>query len=242
MDIKSINIHGSCVSRDIFRYMLDDEIEIKNYMARQSILSVISEPYKCNIDEIGLDSKFQSNLVFYDLNKLLFEKLRKNKSDILIIDCIDERFNLIKCNESLSTYSNELRNSKIIETMDFKMIKRTEIKDEIIEKSINKYLDEILKIYNKENIIIHEAYFLDKYKDNQGQIISFNPKITAENELYNKILYKYNQYLISKMPKAHHINISKQYFAYENHRWGIAPYHYEDAYYKDVLNIMNSIY
>ena len=111
MPKSSISIHGSCLSRDIFSYVPNNKIIINNYIARQSILSSISNPLNCNLENIGLESKFQNDMVLCDLNKLIFSRLIENKSKFFIIDCIDERFNLINCNDSIFTFSNEISNS-----------------------------------------------------------------------------------------------------------------------------------
>ena len=90
MPKSSISIHGSCLSRDIFSYVPNNKIIINNYIARQSILSSISNPLNCNLENIGLESKFQNDMVLCDLNKLIFSRLIENKSKFFIIDCIDE--------------------------------------------------------------------------------------------------------------------------------------------------------
>lgn len=80
MPKSSISIHGSCLSRDIFSYVPNNKIIINNYIARQSILSSISNPLNCNLENIGLESKFQNDMVLCYLNKLIFSRLIENKS------------------------------------------------------------------------------------------------------------------------------------------------------------------
>ena len=51
-----------------------------------------------------------------------------------------------------------------------------------------------------------------------------------------------NDYLEKYMPKAHVINICDKYCADENHKWGLAPMHYCDKYYIDMLSRIKEYY
>jgi len=241
MSKTSISIHGSCLTRDIFSYIDDDNIIINNYTARQSILSSISTSLNCTLDEINLPSKFQNDMILCDLNKLLFTRLSNNKSDFFIIDCIDERFNLFSVNDSIFTLSNEIKASKILNTLDYKMIKKLELEDNLIKQSVSKYVDKILSIYKEEEIIIHEVYYSNKYIDKNGDIIYFNNQILKSNNLYNNLLSKFYLQLKLLIPNAFVINKTNNFLASENNKWGLSPFHYEDKYYKDIYNDLCNI-
>jgi hypothetical protein len=122
-------------------------------------------------------------MVLCDLNKLIFSRLIENKSQFFIIDCIDERFNLINCNNSLFTYSSEISKSKILNTLNYTIIKKTDIDYNIIEEAVYKYIHEILKIFKEEDIIIHEVYYSNKFIDVDGNIKNFNSKIINSNDI-----------------------------------------------------------
>lgn len=94
-NVMYVNIHGSCVSNDVFRYLLNDSIKVNKYLARSSLISAISEPINIRMDDIKLSSSFQKSMVYSDINKTLFKEIKENKSDYLIIDLMDERLNLI---------------------------------------------------------------------------------------------------------------------------------------------------
>ena len=237
----NISIHGSCLSRDIFSYVQNNEIIINNYIARQSILSSISNPLNCNLEDIGLQSKFQNDMVLCDLNKLLFSRLSKNKSQFFIIDCIDERFNLISYNNSIFTLSNEISNSKILNTLDYDIIKKIDIEYGIIEECVSKYIHEILNIFREEDIIIHEVYYSNKFIDHDGDVKSFNPKVIDNNTIYNNLLYIFYSCIKKLLPNSFVINKSSEYVADINNKWGLSPFHYEKKYYKDVYNDLINI-
>lgn len=239
---KNISIHGSCVSRDIFNYSSGNLVTINNYIARQSILSSVSTPISCTYDDLDLNSKFQSDMVLCDLNKLLFNRLNENKSQLFILDCIDERLDLIKINNSILTCSDELLKSKFLNNINYNIIKKTSIEDNIIKESISRYIYEILKIYNEKSIVIHEIYYSNKFLDFDRNIKSFSSKIIESNTIYNNLLYKFYSHIKNILPNAPVLNISENYVADVNNTWGLSPFHFEDNYYKNAFNMIFKLY
>jgi hypothetical protein len=243
-NIRTINIHGSCISRDAFEFITDEPIRLKEYIARHSMISAVSNSLNFNEEQVNLsnlESKFQRRMVLNDLNKMLFERIRNNKSDYMLIELLDERFSILEINNSFITYSNEFVLSNIYKDIGGNIIKKKDISEKLWMPAIDKYVSKILNIYNQEQIIIHEVYFLNKYIDKQGNIKELDEATINKNAIYNDILSKYYTYLKAKIPGASIINITNNYLADENNRWGLAPYHYELSYYKEVLNIINKI-
>lgn len=244
-----IDIHGSCVSRDVFNFDSNNEIKLGKYFTRQSFVSTMSNPFPGEID-INLPSPFQRRMVECDLKKDLFARLSENPANYLMIDFIDERLLLgvykksvfvFNIKKSIFTYSDELRNSKFVDGMNIKFIDKLTMNRSIWKKAMNKYIEQLLKIYDEERVIIHETYLIDIYISKNCKIIPF-PEVNLEyNKKVNKILHEYYDYLKNKLPNATVINIVKDYRSFENHRWGLSPVHYEDKYYEDVLKLIKKI-
>ena len=223
-NVMYVNIHGSCVSNDVFRYLLNDSIKVNKYLARSSLISAISEPRNISMDDIKLSSSFQKSMVYSDINKTLFKEIKENKSDYLIIDLMDERLNLIKIDNTYITHSNEFENSKLNEIVRGENINRFGVSNEFIKKCIDEYVNRILEIYKENQIIIHEIYSSKKYIDKSGSIVDFNENILKKIEKSNRLLNFYYKYLKEKLPNAYVIDISRNYLANESHRWSLAPY------------------
>ena len=67
---RTFDIFGSCVSRDLFTMPEAVCFECKEYIARQSVLSLLSEPLSVEVNEISaLTSNFQKAMVLNDLRK-----------------------------------------------------------------------------------------------------------------------------------------------------------------------------
>ena len=112
----NVSIFGSCVSRDMIESGLTSgaEIQLKTYIARQSVISSVSPPLVFDEDTIKLSSAFQKRMVIDDLKKKAFDLFSSDGSDYLIVDFIDERFNLASIDNSFVTCSTELLNSSFL--------------------------------------------------------------------------------------------------------------------------------
>ena len=108
--MQKIFILGSCVTRDPF------ELAIKKYdityLARTSFASAFQKQKVYNIDISNIPSAFQRKMVENDLAKNTESLITSTKPDWLLIDFIDERFNLFSSNNGeIFTLSPELTNN-----------------------------------------------------------------------------------------------------------------------------------
>jgi hypothetical protein len=236
-----LDIHGSCVSRDIFRFDVDGEVAIGKYFARNSFISSVSEPFPEKID-LNISSQWKKRIVETDLRKELFKQLSEGSADYLLIDFIDERLSLMKYKKSIFTVSGELLNSNFLDDYDCTPFNKFDLDESFWKRSMDDYLNNLVKIYDEEKIIIHETYFVDSFLSKTGEINPFPGNKIDFCEKNNKMLKEYYNYIKIKLPNANMVNIIKKCnLAYENHMWGLAPVHYEDIYYKHALKKIISI-
>lgn len=165
-----VAILGSCVSRDTMEYVPTDKWELNLYAARTKVVSQLSASLEVEESEILLDSQFQRRMVLNDLNKQSFVQLKEQKRDWCIIDYIDERFSLVKINNTFITKSGELVKSEWLKDKIFfeTQYKKNpmgiwEIGGELLDKKLKEYMDKILRLYKRNKIILHKAYMVDRY-------------------------------------------------------------------------------
>lgn len=244
----SVSIYGSCVTRDLFEYDKSENLELKQYIARQSIISAVSAPIDLEENQIKLNSNFQKRMVLMDLKKNCFENLKENRSDYLIIDLIDERFPLLFYKNSYCTASNEalhgieqLKDLPVKQKIIYKGL--LSIKDESLDCNsiIREFCERIMRIYKPDEIILHRALFVDKYINKSGDIVSFSKNYLIDNKTKNQVLEYMYDLLVNFIPGIHIINEMPQTVASENHKWGLSPMHYYDDYYLRVLKRLNEI-
>ena len=250
---KTISIFGSCTSRDIFEFDKAKRFCIKAYVARQSIISSLATPINLDFSTIRLKSNFQKNQVINDIKKTTFDILNSSHSKYLIIDLIDERFHLLKANGSIITLSNEFSESGLMDSnfIECEIYKINNWKifrhgkgvlgysymfdDKLLEWYIYQFCQRILSIYDEEHIIIHRAIMVNQYISKTESITDFPKHFLKYNKHINERLNYMYDYLEKFIPKAHVINECQKYYADENHKWGLAPMHYCDQYYMNVL-------
>lgn len=111
-------------------------------------------------------------------------------------------------------------------------------KSQELEDFLRLYLDFILKYFKHHKIILHKAYLLDAYVDSQGDKQYFTKNVIINNEKVNKILKFMYDYVEAYIKNIKVIDISSKYLACENHKWGLAPMHYQQQYYKEAAEIL----
>lgn len=255
-----LSIFGSCTSRDILEYGKKGEFQLGAYVARQSIISSLSKPIDFNFDKCNLESAFQKRQIVNDFQKNTFDILRDAKSEYLIIDLIDERFNLAEYMGSIVTVSNELASSGIFDNK-FKMAKVREInnwkiynlkrtlkgksyifKERLLEDYIKEFCNRITEIFEEKNIIIHRAVMVDYYINKDENVVQFPKNYLQYNRIINtKLNYMYD-YFQKFLPNAFVLDECKNYYADEKHKWGLAPMHYEEKYYIKIEEKLQNFY
>lgn len=241
----SISIFGSCVTRDVFELDTQKRLMLKTYVARQAIASAVSEPIECALEDINLESKFQRQQVYYDLTKASFDLFANDNSQYLIIDLIDERFRLIKKDGKIFTNSTYLEQSDYFQDKQIISYEYLDGEYWVDAKRLSDYIDEFCKristIYLGEHVILHKAYMLDYYVNKAGEVKEFPPNYLKQNKTVNMRLdYMYNR-IISNIPNLRIIDVCNNAIADEKHRWGLAPMHYCENYYQEVLTKLYDI-
>lgn len=235
------NIFGSCVSRDLLEFRKDN-FTVSEYIARESIISFLSNPVCFDESKIELSSSFQKKQLIQDLRKSGMEILKKNPADYLIIDLIEERFDIAKIGSSFLTMSNEFNISHVFSEKDFKKCKKYLWLDRAFFRGIDMryylqvFVKEMRKIYPPERIIIHKVFYSHQYIGLDNMVHDFPPNYYFPTLKINRILkYLYNC-LENELPTSLLLDISKKYMASENHKWGLAPMHYQTEYYEEAAN------
>lgn len=236
----TFNIHGSCVSSDIFRFAKTGELEIGKYVSRTSFISAMSPPVMFGKEEsLPVPLEYRRHLVYVDLAKRLEADLSA-KADYLIIDFTDERWDLLKMNSAYATCSPEFADSPVRRLYRGEIVRKENVQPEVVDKAMEAYCRLILKLYNSSRIIIHRAYPSDRYVED-GITRTFGEEITADNARMRVLLDNYYGKMQEGTGAAHVIDLGSKYSAARAHFWGFSAYHYEDGYYQEALKALESL-
>ncbi|GMM72684.1 DUF6270 domain-containing protein [Alteromonas gracilis] len=229
--MKSIAIFGSCVSRDSIE-VKKEKFELLEYFSRSSFATFCSEPFTGDlhfIDEIS--SSFQKKMVGCDLNKSALNSPSFSKADYILIDLIDERFELLQFNDNeFATLSLEL--SQIIK--DKKDIKRIPTDSLWYFKRFEEGFVKFMKETDVEpsNIRVIQTHWALRNNDGKSTVNEYKLLNNLKLDILYSILQKY-------LPISCFIKIPVSYLISDvKHKWGDAPYHYVKEFYELVMDYL----
>lgn len=216
-----ISIHGSCVTRDLAEF---HGYEVPHYQARSSLCTKTGESAVYDSEKLfSIESKFQRRMVEWDLNKKPFSSF---DADCIIIDLIDERFDVYTDGDTHATRSQAFFRSGVASTMkgEFTRIKRgSEDYFDLFRRGTQEFSD-----YLDRPVILHNARWASTYKQD-GQIHEFDnqEKIQFENALLDNL----TKILREEIEIVNIISSSANSIADSTHKWGLANFHYIPEYY-----------
>lgn len=235
----SVDILGSCVTRDAFAF-IENDFKINSYYPRSSLISIYSPAINIKKEGIALDSEYMQRLVFWDMTKQPFNYIKNTTSDFLIIDFMDERLGVLKVQDTYITHSDELKQSQIKKLFETKILEFDEHYFEKWEISALKFIHDVKKRPYKK-IILHKAFYMDTYitKDGIRQLIS-DSELVNRIEVRNKLLSRMYNFIERNMPNLEIIQPTG-FSADEKHKWGFQPFHYELGYYESLMNNLKNL-
>lgn len=228
-----IGIFGSCVTRDLFE---DPATRpwLAQYTSRSSLISVVAEPVPIDPEEVRLDSAFQRRCVLEDFGKTFFAQLAEDTPDWLIVDLIDERFDLLDTGSSCVTRSSAFVSAGLDEHpgLQFPRIRRLTAEARgLMETAVDGFAERLTEIIPAERVIVHRAWWLTRYR-RDGQVQEFpEDRVSFANKQNSALAHAYDALAASLGGRAPAIALGRdRHVADAGHRWGLEQYHYEPAY------------
>lgn len=166
-----VDILGSCVSRDIFRYARGKKIEIERFICDVPISGLYEGILLINqerLDKVRA-SQVEKRMLQIQGKRVAIDYLKKSEGNILIIDLASELYDrgILKSDEKkrpLAIIPGIEQREKIFDEISSPLA----ISEEIVEKSYRRFAQDIIKTeknpkgYLEKNIIIVETFFSEK--------------------------------------------------------------------------------
>lgn len=221
---------GSCVSRDIWSVNGTSEaLELAGYIARTSLGSAfgtIPAPRGIAAKARLIESGFQRRMVIADLDKQASNILQTTPFDYVLLDFIDERFDLTRFPgwppEAVYTLSAEFRRLGRVPGAT------------LIRSGSQAHLDAwhrglsvLVETVGRERLILNRAFWATHTTD--GELLGDEWAVTPHNAYLQK-LYG----LAEASGLKHFVDYPPKVRADPAHRWGLAPFHYEASLYQHV--------
>ena len=233
MSQPTIAIFGSCVSRDLFE---DGRLRpsLGHYGARSSIISAVATPVPLDPARVVISSEWQRRCVLADFGKTFFASLEESRPDWLVIDLIDERFDVLCTSGSFVTRSSAFQAAGLDDATDLglQLIRRMSPDGRaLFAGAAPDFAARVLDVVPRERIVLHRALWCTRFA-RDGAVHEFPEERRQLSELQNAMLRGGYDVLeeafggvgaIVAVDPATHL-------ADAHHRWELEPYHYEPAY------------
>ena len=227
-----IHILGSCATRDPFRILNQDQL-VGRYTSRSSLISRFSAPlifdFHAYFNTAHLDWKQKMLQQDFAKNGLFLDDYA---TGILIIDFIDERFDLLKISNTWITKSTAFVESNLEKAFQIQeILKRGELKDFDLWTDACFKFTQLMPEAIRENTILHRAFWVTKYLQD-GVVYDFEDQ--NEIRFFNYNLTQYYNTFESIYAPGYVMEIApKKRLGDANHVWGKAPFHYTHEYYEE---------
>jgi hypothetical protein len=225
-------IYGSCVSRDAFElFSEDDGVELVEYVARSSVISSMSKRPFTRVRAHAIKSKFRRRMVIWDLESTKVKELiRRGAFDILLMDFIDERFDLLRRGrETFATCSSEFLEARFIPSS---------------ERRIEAFSEDYLKAWRKAwtrfvglaegcgklgSVRLGRVKWADSLPD--GTPLPEEAQEPPGCERANSFLEELYSWAAQSLdPEQFYDYPDAELVCDPNHKWGLSHYHYVPAY------------
>lgn len=226
-------IHGSCVTRDAFAVAQDGQPSIlAHYSARSSLASAFNPAPFEGVDVSAIVSPFQRRMVKSDLEKGFVRDLGEfGNADVIVVDLIDERFDLVENHHgALATRSNEF--ASVLPSIPDSWRRIASGSEEFVELwslGLRRFANLMDGIGALGQVVLHESYWATTTIGGGAIGAPFSqPYIAKSNRLLGELYSRFKE----AIPCAPVVRVPEETaVASETHRWGIAPFHFSDAYY-----------
>ena len=231
--ISKFSIFGSCVTRDMAR-ICKTETSLVEYRARTSLTGYGTPKLEESLGFVDELPGFRRSSVLKDLTK---QPLDFKQIDFLIVDLIDERFDIHRKGDSLfskSTYLDEVNGASVLKS-EKAFPRGSDAHMKAFEKGVKNLISDC-RIHNV-TIILHQAkWAVEKIIDGSRLPYSddeaFMDRIRKENE----ILEQMEQIFCSLLPNIERVSAPEKCLSNHEHKWGLQPFHYVDEYYHEIFS------
>lgn len=231
----TVDIHGSCVSRNCFESVDKALIQVKHYYARNHIVSCMMPPANLTFSHGELEkynSQYSENCMALALNKQTLPLLLASDSDYIIIDFFDFCQPVAAFfDTTFSTYDYTFYNTSAYRANQeaFKVIDFLSVPKCLWYGYVDAYFQKIAEKFHNR-IILNRLRCSSVYMSAAHRIQDIPETLLPYGAAkYNDMIYDLENYVIDKY-HPHIVDISKYFIPDEAHNPDTTAVHYENDY------------
>lgn len=230
----NLMIFGSCVSRDALEYDENNSINLLDYYSRSSMVSLFSAPSVDHSLLQRIEPGFRRRMVLADMDKSARKSISRSDVDLLLLDFIDERFALHAINGGYRTISSEYKKACNGRYKGGVVRAFTEEKLALWKPSF----DSLVTTVGVTPLRINRVFWRARLAENavmdgvtEDDVERANAHLTAMYDYAAKVCG--DHCFIDYDPAL--------FFCDADHKWGIAPFHYNEAFYRQTVTSLVSL-
>lgn len=231
---RGILVFGGCVSRDALAFS-NLESSLVGYYARSSFGTFAGKPFLQTDVLSAISSKFQRRCVEADMRKSFLARVRRRDYDILLIDLLSQRYNLLSLEGGgVLTLSNEyVKANPRFSSVGNVLTRGTDAHFEMWIKGAEAFISQLQKSGVIHRLRISKLFWVEE----SSRGADYHSQIQLENS-YLRALYRE---LETRLPRDCFIEYPPELFVADpQHKWGEAPYHYTKPLYAETVRQLSA--
>lgn len=233
-------IFGSCVSRDAMEFVTGEDIRLVSYYARSSFASAFSPEPVPDTFSATIPSAFQSRQVRQDFRKGFARSLPGLDCDMLLIDLTDERFQLfVPDSGGIVTVSRELGSSGFPGPLTGTHVKPfTDAHFSLWDQGWSRFIDIMRRGGRIDRIRVNHVLWADRTETGVPIGGKTPPEYVARA---NRHLCRLHDRMRQDLPASAFYGYDPALLqGKDGHKWGHAPFHFIDAFYRQTLRLITA--
>lgn len=226
-------IYGSCVTRDAFQ--LDGLPRLADYFARSPIISAFGQrpaELPAQMDLEAIPSAFQRRMVTRDVEKSLPAALAGlAPHDVVIIDLIDERISVARVEDGVLACSAEAARAGLRPESDT----RLSVGGPGFMTAWERAADQLVASLRGRRVILNKAFWATR--DETGADLSERFPVELNNQSLQHMYGRLEAGLTCEVVEYP----EELLIADSQHRWGLSPFHFIDAFYAHFVTRVQEI-
>lgn len=230
-------IVGSCITRDLWPIRGDAQADLL-YVSRTSLATLFTpavpgfRPLETPPPPLG---PYQHRAMVADVRATALAQLVAFRPTHLILDLIDERFDLLAVGDSLVVDSWELRSSGYLDQPAFAAARGAPRLSPACEALWLQGARDFLAFVRgtplrDARLILHSA----RWAEPAPEGFEILPGRGGDPARHNALLARYEAALIEMAPDMAIVAAPAHRQPDPNHVWGLSPFHYEPTYYAEI--------
>ena len=244
-----VAILGSCVTRDLWR-MTGAAADDLLYISRTRLPSLFAPRLQGLVLYDGPPPGLRPNpaqALRADLTKTALARLAAFRPDVVILDYIDERFDLLVGAGGVVTASWELETSGWDALLPMEALRRLDALGDADVTLWRRGLDALATLFapggalSGARVVLHEAAWADAMRTSSGRLEALDPDLEitpgrrASRVAHNARLARMHAATRATLPGLEVVKALDSLIVSDpDHVWGLSPFHYIPDYYAEV--------